>query len=88
MAEAPTAIRSKLEVRGVGIVALAPGLIATVPVRLVLVADLVDTPGAIERMPEPYDVDILGRRVCGLRLYPFEPSAVLKLRLAAAAVSL
>lgn len=81
-----------LEVRGVGIVALATDLI--VPkfntVRVALIVELV-APGAVERMPEPRTIVVRGnaapfRQVTLplVALAPFEPSAPLKLGLALA----
>ena len=80
----PPAIADKLEVRGVGIVDVAG---ARGPVALILVADLVASLAGIERLPEPDGAELLGVRVARVELYPFEPSAALKLMLAVKDVS-
>lgn len=85
---APPAIRGKLEVRGVGLVDLRGAVLTDEPVRLVLVVDLAEDGGHIERLPEPTSVTLLGTEVAGLRLYPFEASAPEKLRIAAELVPL
>jgi HPr kinase/phosphorylase len=77
VASAPPAAAGFLEVRGLGAVAVASRATAV----LGLVVDLV-APDAVERMPEAATVAFLGIGVPLLRLAPFEPSAVAKLRLA------
>jgi len=80
LASAPESIRGRIEVRGVGIVA-----VKSVPeAELVLVVDLVET-GAVERMPE-WDAraHLHGIDLPLLRLAPFESSAPIKLALALA----
>ena len=80
VARSPAAIAGKIEVRGIGIVAVASVGRATVG----LVLDLVD--GAeIERLPEPAHDTLLGIALPRLRLDPFTASACAKIRLAAAA---
>ncbi len=74
---APVTIAGKIEVRGLGIVAL-PSL-ASAPLRLVV--DLLPS-DAIERMPLPRDCCYLGCTVPLVALAPFEASAPAKLRLA------
>ena len=83
LARAPESIRGKLEVRGVGIVA-----VSTLPqCELALVVDLVP-PDAIERLPEPgLTVHLAGVELPLLRLAPFESSAPIKLALAVAHAS-
>ncbi len=83
---APPTIHGKLEVRGVGLIELSRAAVAREPVRLVLVVDLVRAQVEIERLPDPATVEVLGHMIAGLRLYPFELSAVEKLRLAAQSV--
>ncbi len=73
----PQAIRGLIEVRGVGLVQVPPSQ----PAELQLVVDLV-APEAVERLPEPSYVDILGIMVRRFALAPFEASAPLKLLLA------
>lgn len=73
---APESSRGMIELRGLGI-ASAPS-VAEVP--LALVVDLVP-PAAVERLPEPATVDLLGVALPLLRLNAFEPSAAAKLRL-------
>jgi len=76
-ARAPAALRGRLEVRGLGIVAL-PALEAA---RLVLAVDL-SASETIERLPEAARATICGAALPRLRLAPFEASAPAKLRLA------
>lgn len=75
---APETILGKLEVRGLGIIA--------VPFRpsagLVLAVELA-APGDVDRLPDPpLERDFLGLRLPLLRLCPFEASAPTKLLLA------
>jgi len=77
LACAPETIAGRIEVRGLGIVRLAPA--GTVSLRLV--ADLV-APGDVERLPKPRETVILGVALPVLNLAPFEASAPAKLRLA------
>ncbi|MBT3307088.1 MAG: hypothetical protein HN377_11490 [Alphaproteobacteria bacterium] len=76
-ASAPTEIAGRMEVRGIGIV--------TVPVMsdspVALVVELV-TPGAVERLPEPQTMEVLGVELPLVRLAPFEASAPAKVRAA------
>ena len=74
---APGALKGKMEVRGVGIVA-AP---AAARANLALVVDLVGS-DAVERLPESESVTLLGIKVKRLKLWAFEGSAPAKLRLA------
>jgi len=83
---APPALEGKLEVRGIGIVALDPAMVAHQPVRLALVVDLAPERDSVERLPEAAEVEIAGASVPALRLYPFDASAALKLGLAVAAI--
>ena len=79
VARAPAAIAGKLEVRGLGIVAVdaAPSAV------LALAVDLVD-PAAVERLPAEATTEILGLPLPMLYLAPFEASAPAKLRMAVA----
>ncbi|MBS0251657.1 MAG: HPr kinase/phosphatase C-terminal domain-containing protein [Proteobacteria bacterium] len=75
VASAPSTIRGKLEVRGLGI--LEVDTIAEA--ELVLIADLVSD-GSVERYPDPWpEAHILGLQIPLIRLYPFESSSALKL---------
>jgi serine kinase of HPr protein (carbohydrate metabolism regulator) len=74
---APKSISGRLEVRGLGIVELAPCADAT----LGLVVDLA-SPEEVERMPEPSSVVLLGLALPLIKLAPFEASAPAKLRMA------
>lgn len=78
----PPTIAGKLEVRGLPI--------ATLPFRtgvpLVLVVDLV-APSAVPRLPPHAVAEIAGRTVALVALAPFESSAPIKVRLAAAAAA-
>ena len=71
---APAAIRGLLEVRGVGIVRVE----CLAAAELVLVVDCADN-SAIERLPEPADIDVLGVRVRLALLAPLVASAPFKL---------
>lgn len=79
LASCPDSIRGRLEVRGIGIVAMP--MRDRVPVALAV--DLV-SPEAVERMPERDSREYLGISIPLLRLAPFEASALTKLRLAVA----
>jgi len=76
-ARAPTRLRGRIEVRGVGIVAVP----SVARARIVLVVDLVGA-DAVERYPGPAFTKILGIRINLLKLWAFEASAPAKLRLA------
>jgi serine kinase of HPr protein (carbohydrate metabolism regulator) len=77
VARAPRAIAGKLEVRGLGIV----GVKAVAKARLALAVDLV-AGDAVDRMPAPAWVELLGLRLPLIRLAGFQASAPAKLRLA------
>jgi serine kinase of HPr protein (carbohydrate metabolism regulator) len=79
-ARAPAPLAGLIEVRGLGIVRLAPERLI-VQVALVLVVDLV-APEAVDRLPAPAKVRILGQDLPQLALNPFTAAAPLKLRLA------
>lgn len=74
-ASPPANIAGKMEVRGVGIVAMAHR--RSVPVALVI--DLAAEPA---RMPEPHTRRLAGQDVAILALRPFEASASIKVELA------
>jgi HPr kinase/phosphorylase len=74
---APAPIAGRLEVRGVGILAVPS--IAAAPLRLVV--DLVPAE-AVERLPEPRSCVLHGKRFPLLALAPFEAAAAAKLRFA------
>ncbi|MEC9346893.1 MAG: HPr kinase/phosphatase C-terminal domain-containing protein [Pseudomonadota bacterium] len=81
LATVPDALAGLLEVRGLGVVRLDP--VRVVPsATIALVVDLVADRAAIRRMPEPASVDLRGLVLPLLTLYPFEPSATARLRLA------
>jgi len=79
LASPPKTIAGKIEIRGLGIVAV-PYLSEA---ELVLICDLVNDED-VPRMPvEPWErTEIAGRLVPALKLAPFELSAPLKLRMA------
>lgn len=80
MASCPNTIKQRMEIRGLGIVATAGGML---PVPLALVVDLV--PGlAIERLPDDNDrtTTLLGVRLPRLALDPLTASAPAKVRAA------
>lgn len=76
-ARPPAAIAGMLEVRGIGLLRLAHRPRAV----LRLVVDLV-APDAVERLPAPATIAILGVTLPLLRVAPFEASAAAKVRLA------
>lgn len=78
IASAPVPIAGRLEIRGLGIVAVS-NVAAT---RVGLAVDLVAGPD-VERLPEPRQCTYLGIAVPLIALAPFECSAPAKLRLAA-----
>jgi serine kinase of HPr protein (carbohydrate metabolism regulator) len=74
---APDSVRGRIEVRGLGIVSVP----TVAEACLALVIDLVPA-DAVERLPEPASVELLGTKLPRLRLYGLEPSAPAKVRLA------
>lgn len=80
IASAPETIAGRIEVRGIGIVALP----FVGEAEVTLVADLV-APGEAERLPEPATATLLGVAIPLVRVTPFEGSAPLKVALALAA---
>lgn len=78
VASSPGAIAGKLEIRGLGIVAL-PSVART---RVGLAADLV-SPAEIERLPAARHCAYLGVEIPLISVAPFECSATAKLRVAA-----
>jgi serine kinase of HPr protein (carbohydrate metabolism regulator) len=75
---APTVTAGLIEVRGQGLA----GVTALAFAQIVLLARCVATPEAVERQPAPATTRILGVDIPVLDLWPFEPSAPLKLILA------
>jgi HPr kinase/phosphorylase len=79
LASPPQTIAGKIEIRGLGIVAV-PYLPQA---ELVLVCDLVNDEDVPRMPPEPWErTEIAGRLVPALKLAPFELSAPLKLKMA------
>ncbi|MGW8205401.1 MAG: HPr kinase/phosphorylase [Hyphomicrobiaceae bacterium] len=76
-ARPPATIAGRLEVRGVGI--LAVHHTSSARVRLVIQLAHAET---IERLAETETVDLAGQTLPALRLNPFEPSATIKVGLA------
>lgn len=82
IATAPDTIRGKMEVRGIGIVAMAA--LSDAPVALI--ADLFDP---VDRMPlEPVLRNVAGIDVPVVKIAPFEASAPIKVELALKALGL
>lgn len=79
VASAPATIVGRMEVRGIGIVAVPH--VAAAPVALVV--DL-EQAGAVARLPEPARRTFLGVSLPLIALAPFEASAAAKIRLALA----
>ena len=75
LARAPTTIVGRIEVRGIGILAMP--YFEDVPVALLVRVD-----GAIERMPERSVRNIAGIDVREVAIAPFEASAPIKVELA------
>ena len=75
--DAPGSVRGRIELRGLGI--LPAPAVAEAPLDRVI--DLVPT-DALERLPEPMTVELLGVDIPLLRLSAQEPSAAAKVRLA------
>jgi len=75
LARAPTTIAGRIEVRGIGILAMP--YVEDVPVGLLVRVD-----GAIERMPERSVRNIAGVDVRQVAVDPFEASAPVKVELA------
>lgn len=73
----PPMLAGKLEVRGLGILNV-PHVDGG---RLRLIVDLVGQ-NEVERLPDPHSEAVLGVLVERVRLWPFEPSAALKVLLA------
>jgi serine kinase of HPr protein (carbohydrate metabolism regulator) len=82
VASAPETIAGRIEVRGVGILAVPS--VAEAPLRLVV--DLVAADRG-ERLPEPRTVRLLGLEIPLLSVAPFEASAAVKLRYALGALA-
>lgn len=74
--KAPETLAGLLEVRGLGVVS-APALAFC---EIALVVRCVETPDAVERLPDPRFEPILGVSVPVFDLWPREPAAPLKLR--------
>jgi HPr kinase/phosphorylase len=82
LANPPPALAGRIEVRGIGIVALDGGKVwRKMPVGLAV--ELVPE-DKIERLPEPATREFLGVTLKLIRLNPFELSAVAKLKLVVA----
>jgi HPr kinase/phosphorylase len=80
VAHPPEAIAGHIEVRGIGIVAMAHAS----PATIALAVELVDAP-RVERLPDPAPSwPLLGVEVPLIRVAPFEASAHLKVLLALA----
>jgi serine kinase of HPr protein (carbohydrate metabolism regulator) len=75
---APRTLDGLMEVRGLGVVALA----ALPMAQIVLRVRCVDAPDAPERMPRRACESMLGVRLPAIDLWPFEASAPLKMILA------
>ena len=74
----PAEIKGLLEVRGIGIIKLPP----QEKTEVSLLVELVENPAAIERLPQSETAELCGVKIKKIKLYPFEMSAVYKLKLA------
>ncbi len=82
LAAPPASLRGMLEVRGLGLIALALPSLAPAPVPIALVVDLVP-PDAVPRLPERgLRADLAGRAIPRTALYPLAASAPIQVRLA------
>ena len=77
---APARLAGLLEARGLGVLPMAHLDIAEIG----LVVDLVDEPGAVERMPDAAATSVGAGLLPVLQLWPHDSAAVAKLRLALA----
>jgi len=77
LASAPEELAGRMEVRGIGIVAMA----AVAETRLALIVELVDAKD-VQRLPEPETMEVLGVTLPLVRLSAFEVSAPAKVRTA------
>ncbi len=75
---APETLHGLIEARGLGVLP-APAISFA---EIALIITCVPGPGEVERMPESESTEIAGRRLPLRRLWPLEPSAPAKLRLA------
>ncbi|TVV72551.1 HPr kinase/phosphorylase [Sphingomonas solaris] len=80
IATPPPRIAGQIEVRGIGIVAMAH--LAEAPVAMVAVLD-----GVVERMPEPVAHTLAGVTVPGTVIAPFEASAAIRVERALAVLT-
>ena len=80
---APAALAGLVEARGLGVLPTAH----LDWVEIVLVADLVEQPHAVERMPDPVALAVAGGSLPVLALWPHDTAAVAKLRLSLASAA-
>ncbi len=76
-ARAPKELAGRIEVRGIGIVAL--DTVQDIPVALVVEMAPAEE---LERIPDPASFEVLGARIPRVRLDPFQASATAKVRVA------
>ncbi|MEE9318088.1 MAG: HPr kinase/phosphatase C-terminal domain-containing protein, partial [Rhodospirillales bacterium] len=76
-ARAPKELAGRIEVRGIGIVAL--DAVQDIPVALVVEMAPAEE---LERIPDPASFEVLGARIPRIRLDPFQASATAKVRVA------
>ncbi|OYX32701.1 MAG: hypothetical protein B7Y99_08185 [Caulobacterales bacterium 32-69-10] len=81
---APATLSGLVEARGLGVLTAPPLGLA----QIVLAVELIGSPDAVERAPEPAQVEIHGVRLRHIKLFPQESSAVAKLALALQAAPL
>lgn len=74
VASAPASLAGLLEVRGLGLVKLPFKKEAKIQLIVKLVSNYKD----VDRLPDPVFYELEGARINQISLYPFEPSAVLK----------
>jgi serine kinase of HPr protein (carbohydrate metabolism regulator) len=73
---APAPLAGLLEIRGLGVVSQPAIAVAQVS----LIVRCIDTPSAVERLPDPRFEAILGVNVPVFDLWPLEPAAPAKIR--------
>lgn len=78
IAACPVNLQNMLEVRGLGIIKLP----SQAEAEVALVVELVSSPQAVERLPLPEFWEYDNLKIKKIRLYPFESSAVFKIKLA------
>jgi serine kinase of HPr protein (carbohydrate metabolism regulator) len=72
---APSVLSGLIEARGLDVLSVTPLPLA----RVALVVTCARAADAVERLPEPVQVERRGVKISALNLWPFEPAAVAKI---------